>query len=449
MLDWQRMLSSMPSKLTASENSQRDGAFSGIVGLFLALVLLKLGNPVIMDDRISSPTTFLEFVLGPWPMRWGFVMLGLVLAIGLRYWKWPTGVSRCWTALPAIWLGWQFVSAVTTVDARLTRATLPHFAACTVLFYFGLAVISNARSMRPLWIGLVGGLLVVFVVGWRQHFGGLEDTRQFLRSLPNWQNLPKEFLDKVASDRIYSTLVYPNTLAGVVVLLSPLGIVFAWNAGRRISTTMSWFASGGMTALGVGCLYWSGSKGGWIIAIIQMNLAIFSAISSRRFKMLLIVAVFAAGVGGFWLKHMRYFENGASSARARTSYWTAALVTLKEFPITGSGPGTFMIRYQTLKSPEAEMTRLAHNDFLQQGSDSGWIGLLSYSIWFTAVIIVLYRNSFENGTIYSVWLGLLGVFIQGFVEFSLYVPALSWVTFLLAGWLWAATNQIDKPIRRS
>lgn len=443
------MLSSMPTKPAASGASQWEGAFAGIVGLFLALVLLKLGNPVIMDDRVSSPTTFLELVLGSWPMRWGFVMLGMVLVLGFRFWRWPTGISRWCTALPAIWLGWQFVAALTTVDDRLTRATLPHFAACAVLFYFGLAVISNVRPLRPLWIGLVGGLLVVFAVGWRQHFGGLEETRQFLRSLPNWQNLPKEFLDKVASDRIYSTLVYPNTLAGVVVLLSPLGIAFAWNAGRRISTAWGWGAAGGMATLGLGCLYWSGSKAGWLIALVQMSSVVFSKLSSRFLRILLIVVVATVGIGGFWLKHGDYFEKGASSASARISYWTAALITLKESPIIGSGPGTFMIRYQALKSPEAEMARLAHNDFLQQGSDSGWVGLFSYSMWFLAVIFILYRNSIKSRTMLSVWLGLFGVFMQGFVDFSLYVPAVSWISFLLAGWLWSTTNQIDKPISRS
>jgi O-antigen ligase len=291
--------------------------------------------------------------------------------------------------------------------------------------------------------------LVVFAVGWRQHFGGLEDTRQFLHSLPNWQHLPKEFLDKAASNRIYSTLVYPNTLAGVVVLLGPLGIAFAWTAGRRISTAWGWCALGGMATLGVGCLYWSGSKAGWLIALVQLILGVCSKSSSRLLRIPLLVGVVAFGLGFFWLKHSDYFEKGASSTVARISYWTAAVITLKEFPITGSGPGTFMIRYQALKPPEAEMVRLTHNDYLQQGSDSGWIGLLCYATWFTGVILILYRNSKRIRVTFSVWLGLLGIFIQGFVEFSLYVPAVSWVAFLLIGWLWAATNQIDKPIDRS
>jgi hypothetical protein len=39
-----------------------------------------------------------------------------------------------------------------------------------------------------------------------------------------------------------------------------------------------------------------------------------------------------------------------------------------------------MIPYRQLKAPEAEMTRLAHNDYLQQGSDSGGPGMLLYAV---------------------------------------------------------------------
>jgi hypothetical protein len=45
--------------------------------------------------------------------------------------------------------------------------------------------------------------------------------------------------------------------------------------------------------------------------------------------------------------------------------------------------------------------------------------------------------------------GLLGWFVQGFIEFSLFVPALAWTAFTLSGCLLQRTgNQVDKPAPR-
>src|SRR6185503_2713760 len=111
----------------------------------------------------------------------------------------------------------------------------------------------------------------------------------------------------------------------------------------------------------------------------------------------------------------------------------------------GSGPGTFLVGYRKLKAPEAEMARLAHNDYLQQGSDSGLPGLVSY-LWLIAGSVgLLYGPSRkEAGLAFALWLGVCGLAIQELVEFSLYIPALSWPLFLILGLLWGIRrNQID------
>ena len=94
------------------------------------------------------------------------------------------------------------------------------------------------------------------------------------------------------------------------------------------------------------------------------------------------------------------------------------------------------------------MARLAHNDFLQQASDSGWPGLLAYAAWILGGIAMLHKKRNADLTSLSVWLGLVGMALQSFVEFGLYIPALAWPFFLLFGWLLGTQelrNQIDKP----
>lgn len=109
-----------------------------------------------------------------------------------------------------------------------------------------------------------------------------------------------------------------------------------------------------------------------------------------------------------------------------------------------------MISYQKLKAPESEMARLTHNDFLQQGSDSGLPGFIFYSLWIWGSIWLIHRRARLRwlGIPWAAWLGVLGFACQSLVEFGLYIPALAWPFFLLLGCLWGqpdAAKPIDKP----
>ncbi len=412
------------------------------------MALIKFGNPVILDQHISAPANREELLLHAWPVAWGYALLAGVVLLGLRFWRWRADVPAWLLTLPLVWLGWQGLSALQTVDLVLTAATLKHFVTCVAAFFMGVFAFSRVTSPRPFWTGLIGGFLVVLLVGWRQHFGGLEETRRYFFGLPDWQNYPREFLEKVSSNRIYSTLFYPNALAGVVILLLPISGSILWESGRLWPRSVRWIGTGVLGLLGLGCLYWSGSKAGWLLALAQGTAVFLRSRLERRIKQVVVVVLLLAGLAGFWSRYSDYFGRGARSVSARLDYWRAAWQTLQQKPLLGSGPGTFMVSYKALKLPESEMTRLVHNDFLEQGSDSGWVGLLSYLGWLAGGLTLLYRRSASNSwEDFGIWLGLCGVALQSLVEFGLYVPAVSWPTFFLLGWRLGtdqSRNQIDK-----
>jgi hypothetical protein len=438
-----------PAKSSLSPRENWESLFAGAVGLLLALALLKFGNPVIFEEKIGVPRTREEFLVQPWPFAWGYGLSVLVFLLGLTIWRWETRAPKWILFLPLIWFAWQLLSAFQTVNRVATLAVLKHFFMCTVWVYLGHFALSRVKNLRLFWLGLVGGFLVVMIVGWEQHFGGLQKTRDYFYSLPDWQSYPPEFLKKIASNRIYSTLFYPNVLAGVVILFLPVTLyaVSVWLSPFPTVIRLPVIIL--VAGLALTCLVWSGSKGGWLIVLAQGIVCFICLPLRRKFKAFLLVSVLAAGIGGFWLQYRAYFERGATSATARLDYWKVAWLTLKSNPFLGTGPGTFMISYQAGKPPQAEMSRLAHNDYLQQACDSGFIGFLSYSTLILVTLISLYRNSIRSLACptFAIWLGVLGLAIQSLVEFGLYVPALAWPLFLFYGWLWALwspTNQIDR-----
>jgi putative inorganic carbon (HCO3(-)) transporter len=189
--------------------------------------------------------------------------------------------------------------------------------------------------------------------------------------------------------------------------------------------------------LGFACLYWSGSKGGWLIALMMTAVAVLQLQFSRKLKVTLVSIGLVLGLVLFFLRFSGYFQKGATSVSARLTYWTAAVQTVKDRPLFGSGPGTFSIAYAKIKPPEAEMAKLAHNDYLEQASDSGIVGGLAFAGFIFSSLILLYPTARSEGWGgLAIWLGLLGWAAQGFLEFGLYIPALAWPAFLFLGYLW-------------
>lgn len=416
-------------------------------GGFLGLSLAKFGNPAILDRMVSRPAGVIEFIFQPWPLVWGYGLLAVLVALvlaGLRG-RLPRMSWAIW--LPAAWLGWQFISATQTVDAALTGVTLPYFVTVTVCFYVGWFGLGPAALDRRFWLPITAGFAWMMYTALDQHYGGLEATRRLIYTQPDWQNLHPEYLKRVASNRVFGTMMYPNALAGVILLLLPAVGVFVWTAGERLNRVVRLTLTALLGWAGLACLYWSGSKAGWLIALAIGLIFVLRLPLSKRVRIAVVTAAIVVGVAGFLWRFSDYLSRGATSAAARMDYWAAGVTTFAAHPILGSGPGTFAACYRRIKPPEAEMALLTHNDYLQQASDSGAIGAGLYAAFVAGSLALLHRRTRNDPAAFAVWLGLVAWGLQSLVEFSLYIPAIGWSAFLLLGWLWQRPDRVPETSR--
>jgi O-antigen ligase len=242
-------------------------------------------------------------------------------------------------------------------------------------------------------------------------------------------------LTKFEKGRVSGTLVYPNALAGVILLLLPVSLVLAFGSTKNLKPLIRFAAIALTVLLGVTAFFWSGSKLGWLIAIGIAGLFLFRLNWPRNLKLVALAAVLIFGLGIFAVRFHHYFAGGATSVGARLDYWRAAVQTTAAKPAFGTGPGTFQRPYAQLKAPESEMARLTHNDYLEQFSDSGVLGGLTYFIWIFLALTLAGQKIWRNGDAISlaIFAGAIGWFIQGIGEFSLFVPALAWTAFTLLG----------------
>lgn len=409
------------------------------LGVVLGIALLKFGNPVILDHLIESPKDSVELLFFAWPVRWGqLAMLVSTIAaavtLGVGYKKLPKP-----PLLLAVWFLWQFPAMTSSIDPVLSNKTLLHFTTCMASFGLGLLVLGRAEHLTSLALGLLPFFLWSVWLGVEQHFGGLEATEKMIMELPDWQNrFPQEYLDRMAKRRIFATFVSPNAFAGSILLLLPVLLVSIAVSARRLAVPSRAVILGSVVLVASACLYWTGSKSGWLIAIGMAVVMVLRLIPSRGIRLAIACGVAVAGLAGFAVKFSPYFKAGATSVGARFDYWRAAGIAAVQNPVLGTGPGTFGKAYAKIRPPEAEMTHLVHNDYLEQASDSGVIGFIGFSVFWLVTLVRTGRAAWGDGRpeLFGCWLGLSSWCAQMFSEFHLYIPALSWPAFLLAGWLW-------------
>jgi O-antigen ligase len=448
-------------------------AFAGLFGAFLGLSLLKFGNPPIMENWVTTPGDIYEFLLGyPWPISWAYRVFSVIVIVGALAARPKLAIPRWLAVLPVAWLLWQVLAGYNTLDSKLSIPTIVHFAGCVVCFYLGLFSLAWVRPLWVFWLGIVVGFLLMLAVGWQQHFGGLAETRSYFKTyvFPTLSEIPPEYLKKMSSDRIWATLFYPNTLAGALLLLLPPILGMIATARERFTLPARSFLAAAIGVVGLACLYWSGSKGGWLLMLLLGLLTLLRFPIPRIFKICLLSLVLLGGLAGFFWKYSAFFKKGATSVSARFDYWRAALQTTRENPILGTGPGTFALPYAKIKRPESEMSRMVHNDYLEQASDAGLPGCVMYCAFITAGLFWAYpkkvnaqsanrteanaapkersriikprdpsevsRSEITNDwRPFTIWLGVLGWSLQGLFEFGLYIPALAWPAFALLGLL--------------
>jgi len=444
-------------------------------GLFLGLCIWKFGNPVILDQIISPPVSAADFLNDAWPIHWAnwllmpLVVWGALLAFQNKVLRLQT--KWLWL-LPLAWLGWQFISATQTVDADLTAATLWQFSGCAACYFLGALLFARDKLWHWLLIGVLAAFTFCLVRAVNQRLFEFPQNRQMLveGERDGWTNFPPAtiaemksenmiittngtdvanpvILEKFKKSRVYGTLIYPNALAGLILLLWPASLALAFGATKNLRPFIRLATIALAIFLGGAAFFWSGSKLGWLIGIGIAGVFLLRLDWPKKIKLAAVATVFILGLGVFAVRFHNYFAAGATSVGARFDYWRAAVQTTAAKPIFGTGPGTFQRPYAKLKSPESEMARLAHNDYLEQFSDSGLVGGLAYAAWIFLALTMAGKKLWRanDAVAIATFAGLLGWFVQGFGEFSLYVPALSWTTFTLLGILGAEIRiEFDK-----
>ena len=414
--------------------------------LLLFLLPVKFGGLVLLPDHPANPV---EWCLSRWPLElaivWVFVWAAA--AIGAT-WR-QRGVSLGgWAWLPLVWFASQWLSASVSLWPARAWSVSAFFSVAVVFFFIGWWPAENGRRYRMALGALTAATALVCAVAFHQHFGGFEETLRYAREHP--ESVPPEvranlaaIQGKLAQGRVYGTFFYPNALAGYLILMAAPACGWLWRflrerleGNERVVRAVSVALTAMFAAAMLGCLLLTRSKGGFaMLALALAGGLVFCARVSWRWRAGALAALLAIGAVFFGVQGAR---RGVETMEARGDYWRAGVEMIVEQPWLGGGPGTFGKRYAGRQRPDAESTRLAHNNFLQQWTDSGVAGFASFTALWMGVLWQGARR-LRAGPLdplaWATWVGLAAWTLHNLVDFDLYIAAVAWPAFLMAGWM--------------
>jgi O-antigen ligase len=238
---------------------------------------------------------------------------------------------------------------------------------------------------------------------------------------------------------IYGPYVNHNHYAGLMELLIPIPLVISMS---HLVHERERIAAGVASAIMVGTVFLSGSRGGMIAVFVE--LMVFAVLFFRKRKSVRIAlgsVAFAVVLVSMllWLGGKELTTRVSSiskEARSEISGGTRlaiahdALRMFRHKPVLGFGLGTFPVVYPRYRSFYTNFfVNEAHNDYAQLLVETGVLGF-GIMIWF---LIVLYRrarskiadwtSNVSSATTLACALGAIGILVHSFFDFNLQIPA--------------------------
>jgi len=285
------------------------------------------------------------------------------------------------------------------------------------------------------------------------------------------------------SDRIHGSFVNPNHFAGYLEIALMVAFGVLWreilhyrDSARRVVERARRFENTfmrislrvvlwGTIAAGIGLTQ---SRAGIVVAIVVTLLLLVIApahprINQRRLSFAGAGAGIVAAAIGFTILTVRQqpiirflgSDPRDPASDLRLTLWRLSIDAWRNFPIVGSGLGTFREAFRRVQPRDFNFyVEFAHSDSLQLLVTGGLIGLALGAIAWIALMIALLRRWHheqrreESALLLAAFAAMLSLTLHGLVEFNLSIPAIPATLACIAGLGWAASHGDEEDDER-
>ncbi len=335
-----------------------------------------------------------------------------------------------------------------SIEASISSIELLRYSSYVAMFFLLLVLCNTYKRIKHL-------AFIIFMVG----------VVQALYSLLNYYTAGQFSINEPIppwgtpwNEATRGTYTHRNHFAALMAMTIPIGIGIIMSAKeqsnekRHLEKILSFVMSSRALYIVFLCvmliaLLFSASRGGngAFLAAFILTLSLFLLFQGRKYKSLSFLPVMATvitivillfGIGSLADR----FEKYGFSANGRDHMLTTAYSLSQDYPLTGSGAGTYPYIFHQYKNPElgtSSMSKRVHNDYLELFTDQGVIGLtlLGSSIFLFIITIIKGIKKRSNPKMASLFFGSIfgisAMLIHSAVEFNFHIPANASYFFIL------------------
>jgi O-antigen ligase len=244
-----------------------------------------------------------------------------------------------------------------------------------------------------------------------------------------WNEKIYWFRELTTGGHPFGPFVDRNHFAGFVGMIIPLGLAFTLTRHSQEKKMLFGFT----TVIMAVALFFSLSRGGIVSFVAGMSLfSILIIISKADKKKIWAVGFFLTVIAAFLIYFgidpviKRFYAPSADiSNEARLVVWSSTWKAFTDFPITGSGLGTFVNVFHLYMPPEIkDFYDHAHNDYLEFMLETGIIGIVFLLSFITVSLYALAKSSLQGRTGILLIGAVSSVFtmvIHSIFEFNLHI----------------------------
>jgi len=247
---------------------------------------------------------------------------------------------------------------------------------------------------------------------------------------------------RVASNA-FGPYVNPNHFAGVMELAVPTLVALAWSRWRKVGREAIYEARFVGAIVGAGICLTAGLASASKTAAVLMaaSLIFLGAVGARSTRVRLILVggiVVTILVAGGLLASSKLGSRMISYVQSadldhllegRAAVWMASTAMLADFPVSGSGYGTFREVFPRYTPPGARARfAQAHNDYLEILLEGGLVGF-ALLLWLIGAFGLQVRSRFRRvGStrrllLYGLLAGIGALALHAFFDFNHQIPA--------------------------
>jgi hypothetical protein len=296
--------------------------------------------------------------------------------------------------------------------------------------YFSARRAFGDGSVRPLALGLAGGLAVLVLLGLAEPAG--------LIDLGGYRTI-------AAEGRLHSLFSNSGWLGEYVVIAAPLALAALLSAGQRARR-----AGQALLVLVVTTLLLSHQRGAWLAVLVQCALGVAFLGPGRwrepRLRRAALALLLAAVLGTSLLAAARPALVAGLAGRftqsdlyLRPHMWRAATGLFLERPWLGWGIGSYecaLEREASASDVPAEAHGEAHSTVLQLAAERGLAGLLSLALLVLAAAASAHerlRKDADRPMAVGRALALAGAATYALVQYVWYLPAVGTLVWMVLG----------------